>query len=118
MGGDSLFRRESERTPAVSSTSLPDLTSYESRLLGDGRNLAAELQPADDASQRWDEMKQAVTVIQFAPDDGRLRASRPRVEIGTRQSIATFVAAAKDAGFRQLLHMRSCVHGWICSRRV
>ena len=42
-------------------------------------NASAEMRPANDASQLGDEMEEAVVLIEFAPHDGRLRASRSRL---------------------------------------
>jgi hypothetical protein len=48
------------------------------------RHTPAQLQLADDASQSGDEMEEATVLIELAPHDGRLRTSRPRVEVRTR----------------------------------
>ena len=89
-----------------------------SPLLGDGRNLAAELQRHHNASEIRDQAMESVGVVESASYLSRLRAGRPRVVDGTRHGVAIGEAATKDAGLRQLLHMGLCVHGGICCGNV
>jgi hypothetical protein len=53
-------------------------------------------------------MEEAIGVVEFPPNLGRLNPCRSRLVTGPTMAVAV------DAGLGQLDHMRLCSHGWVC----